>query len=157
MYTRRQSPPTTSASSTSTSGSLRASRVSISPCNVVIESAPLRKKSGRAPTFGTTAGACAPARKLYIEHSIAPGAERARGRRCDARPRRADRSLLGLQIACFAQRHDRRLVVAVVEQLTAALVEVVHALHARKLNVRRVWQAGARVRPVRARGLTTGG
>ena len=32
--------------------------------------APLRKKSGRAPTFGTAAGVCTPARKLSVEHSI---------------------------------------------------------------------------------------
>src|SRR6202043_3984461 len=44
--------------------------------------------------------------------------------------RLADRGLLRLEITGFAQRHDRRLIVAVVEQRTAALVEGVHALHA---------------------------
>ncbi len=43
--------------------------------------------------------------------------------------RLADGGLVGLEVARFAQRHDRRLVVAVVEQLTATLVEVVDALH----------------------------
>jgi hypothetical protein len=36
----------------------------------VIKVAPLRKKSGLAPTFGAAAGAHAPVRKFSIEHSI---------------------------------------------------------------------------------------
>src|SRR5207245_1318837 len=129
MNTRRQLPPTTSASRTSTSGSLRASRASICACSDVMDLLPLRKKSGRAPTFGTAAGADAPARKLLIEHSIGRGedhVERAL----------ADRGLLRLQVARSAERHDRRLVVAVVEQIAAAPVELVDAVHARKLNGR---------------------
>src|SRR5664279_2179859 len=43
--------------------------------------------------------------------------------------RLADRGLVGLQVAGFAQRHDRRLVVAVLEQLTAPLVQVIEAFH----------------------------
>src|SRR6476660_6051278 len=43
--------------------------------------------------------------------------------------RLADRGLLRLAVAGLAERHDRRLVVAVVEQLAAALVQVVHAFH----------------------------
>jgi hypothetical protein len=38
----------------------------------VIKIAPLRKKSGLAPTFGATADAHAPVRKFSIEHSIGP-------------------------------------------------------------------------------------
>ncbi len=216
MNTRSERPPSTSASSTSTSGSLSARRLSISVCMGVIELAPLRKKSGRAPTFGTATGVCTPARKLSVEHSIGPlarerlclhgrrfdgardatlrrrarRAARDRGRRgsprargaastparaagrprdgapaaassgpgrtarsrwsaCSRRPRRnssaarlvalgvkqrtperlADRGLVGLQVARPAQRHDRGLVVAVVEQLAAALIEVIDAVH----------------------------
>ena len=51
--------------------------------------------------------------------------------RMEKRPpeRLADRGLVGLQIARLAQRHDRGLVVAVVEQLAAAPIEVVDAVH----------------------------
>ena len=45
--------------------------------------------------------------------------------------RLANRSLLRLPVARFAERHDRRLVVAVLEQLAAALVQVIHAFHGR--------------------------
>jgi hypothetical protein len=38
----------------------------------VIKIAPLRKKSGLAPTFGAAADAHAPVRKFSIEHSIGP-------------------------------------------------------------------------------------
>ena len=44
-----------------------------------------------------------------------------------ASERLADRGLVGLEVTGSAQRHDRRLVVAVLEQLAAAPVEVVEA------------------------------
>src|SRR5277367_3578422 len=49
MYTRRQRPPSTSASSTSTAGSLWARRLSISVCSGVIEIGPYAKKAGDRP------------------------------------------------------------------------------------------------------------
>src|SRR2546430_11589275 len=76
MKTRSVLPPTTSASSTSTSGSADARRDSICGCIGVIDVLPLRKKSGPAPTLGAASDARAPARKLLLENSIgapAPG------------------------------------------------------------------------------------
>src|SRR5438067_8125635 len=76
MKTRSVLPPTTSASSTSTSGSADARRDSICGCIGVIDVLPLRKKSGPAPTLGTASDARAPARKLLLENSTgapAPG------------------------------------------------------------------------------------
>ena len=57
MKTRRQRPPTTSASSTSTSGSLAASRCLDVCLQWAHRTHSLRKKSGRAPTLGTAADA----------------------------------------------------------------------------------------------------
>jgi hypothetical protein len=56
----------------------------------VIKIAPLRKKSGLAPTFGATADAHAPVRKFSIEHSIgplAPSSFPCKGRDPDAQDR----------------------------------------------------------------------
>src|SRR5579859_2578625 len=75
MNSRRVLAPTTSASSTSTSGSLVASLSSISACSELTLSSdstvsPLtHKKSGRAPTSGTTTGS---ARHEAVLLSVAP-------------------------------------------------------------------------------------
>src|SRR2546423_15486137 len=66
---------------------------------------------------------------------IGHGVELRRGARVVARmkeraaERLAGRRLLRLEVPRFAQRDDRRLVVAVLEQRTATLVEVIDALH----------------------------
>src|SRR4051794_37460125 len=225
MKTRRQRPPSTSASSTSMSGSLWASRCSISVCSAFIffvDPVPYAKRAGVRPLsvllpalarrhescasriapgsapftngpgeIGRRSMPASPARRCRggasAEFSFAPRAvpveavvlalrtQRARERkrlaglavaaellhrssqaeqrvvvrrrvRCDrpellggpfvalcveqrAAERLADRGLVGLEVARFAQRDDRGLVVTVLEQLTAAPVELVHAVH----------------------------
>src|SRR5665213_79859 len=199
MNTRRHLPPRTSASSTSTSGSLWARRLSISVCSGVINSLLTQKKRAGAHSH-TTTGVCTQARKLSVEHSIgaapdsprrpssgaagtvlvkaivlALGAQRACKRqgiaglsmaaeqlqrtaeaeegvvvggssrgdrpellggacvalRMEQRPsqRLTNRRLIRFEISRFAQGHDRRLVVTVLEQLSSALIEVVDTLH----------------------------
>src|ERR1019366_625017 len=215
MNTRRHLPPRTSASSTSTSGSLWARRLSISVCSAVIWVGPYAKRAGlrplsvRLPTSSrrhessrssiASAGCRAPvsappgitASTIAVQPVVGPlGAQRARqgqrraglpmaseqlhgapeaeqrvvvrGRplsdrlelpsggcvapRVKQRPteRLADGGLLRLQVPRFLKRHRRRLVVAMVEQLTAALVEVVHALHPEHFNDPLTWRASAR-------------
>src|SRR5256714_14172418 len=74
-------------------------------------------------------------RIVVCGRTIGHGVELRRGARIVARvkeraaKRLADRSLLGLEVPRFAQWDDRRLVVAVLEQRTATLVEVIDALH----------------------------
>ena len=70
MNRRSVWPPSTSASSTSTSGSLAASRASISVGWCSLKSPLGNKKSGRAPTSGPATGP-KPVRKLYTEDSTA--------------------------------------------------------------------------------------
>ena len=207
MNTRRQRPPTTSARSTSTSGSLSARRLSMSVCSVVIDLTPYAKKAGgrplsvllpaparrhescrsriaAAPSAHSAAQArCGVAARTFAVQPVvgALGGQRAGQRErlaglavasraaassgpgrtarsrwwacCEATAselrggafvalgvkqrapeRLADRGLVGLEVARLAQRHDRGLVVAVVEQLAAPLVEVVDALHRTQFN-----------------------
>src|ERR1700682_1245397 len=217
MNTRRHLPPRTSASSTSTSGSLWARRRSISACSDVIDLLLYAKKAGLRPlsvrlpasahrhessrssiasgrprtaSLGTrrriAAGSgamCVTTRAIPVEpvvlalgtqgagqrqrlaslvvaseqlHRAAEaeqrvvvggrlgghGVELGRGTLVTARmeqrapERLANRGLLRLQVPRFAERHDRRLIVAVAKQLATTLVEVIHALHTSILTAR---------------------
>src|ERR1700730_12585094 len=234
MNTRRQLPPTTSASSTSTSGSLGARRRSISACSDVIDLLLYAKKAGlrplsvrlpasahrhessgssiasgqrrtasietRSPTAAGSGGMRVTACAIPVDPVVlALGTQRASQRqrltglavaseqlhraakaeqrvvvgrgpgghsvelrrgafvaaRMEQRPseRLADRGLLRLQVPRFAERHDRRLIVAVAKQLAATLVEVIHALHTSILTACTRTFGGHR--PVRRRSTTS--